>query len=116
MTLDLNTIFGLGGFIIAILGVVGTGWWRITSMVKDVRQEASLAAGSASALAALARQEIAEQRLHTAEQYVSKEGLREVTTQIMDAIEAVGAQLTEMRGRIDRMLDKPNGRSKADSA
>lgn len=107
MEFDLNTIFALGGFVIAILGVVGTGWWRMTTMVKDVRAAAESGIHEARSLAQLARQEVAEQRLHTAEAYVSKAGLREVTDQIMDAINGVGAQITEMRGRIDRVFDKP---------
>lgn len=107
MNLDINTIFGLGGFIIAILGVVGTGWWRMTTMVKDARAEAAEGIAAASSLASLARQEIAEQRWHIAERYVSKEGLKEVTDQIMEAIGGIGAQITEMRGRIDRVFEKP---------
>lgn len=107
MEFDLNTIFALGGFVIAILGLVGTGWWRITTMVKDAKAEAQRGVEDVRSMASLAMREVAEHRLHTAEQYVSKSNLREVTDQIMEAITGVGAQITEMRGRIDRVFDKP---------
>ena len=107
MEFDLNTIFALGGFVIAILGVVGTGWWRMTTLVKDAKLEGAQAASEVRAMASLALREVAEHRLHTAERYVSKEGLREVTDQIMDAIGGIGTQITEMRSRIDRVFEKP---------
>ena len=108
MEFNLNTILSLGGFAVAVLGLVGTAWWRISVMISNARSETSAAASAASALASMARQELHEHRLHVAETYVSKAGLREVTGQIMDAISGVGTQITEMRARLDKAIDRPN--------
>jgi hypothetical protein len=78
----------------------------MTVMVKDAKRESAEVANSAVALATLARQEIAEHRLHVAESYVSKEGLREAIAPVMDALSGLGNQLSEMRSRIDRAFDK----------
>ena len=102
-----NDIFALGGFVIAVLTVVGTAWWRISVMIKEARSETSAAASAAAALAALARQELAEHRLHSAETYVTRSGLRDVTDQIMEAIGGVKDSVDQMRLRIDRAFDKP---------
>lgn len=109
MEFDLNTIFGLGGFVIAVLGVVGTGWWRMTVMVKDVKAESRQEIAEIRAMSSLALREVAEHRLHTAEEYLTKSGMREITEQIMGAIGGIGVQIAEMRGRIDRVFETPRG-------
>ena len=47
-----NDMFALGGFVIAILTIIGTGWWRISVMIKEARAETAAAASAAYDLAA----------------------------------------------------------------
>ncbi|MCS0462933.1 hypothetical protein [Rhizobium favelukesii] len=44
-------------------------------------------------------------KLHTAEHYVSKAGLRETTDQIMEAISGVKAAVDNMTLRVDRIVE-----------
>lgn len=97
------TIEMVGGFLavlVPLLGLVFTVWWKVESKIEAVRAKAQ---SNSDELAAI--------RLHTAEFYVSKDGLREVTGQIMGAIADVKGSLDSMRDRIDRAFDKPGGRA-----
>lgn len=104
MTFDL---LSLAGVLSGLLTLLGTGWWRMTIMIRDSKKEAMEAAFTASNKADLARLELAAHQRHVAESYVHKDGLREVTAQIMGAIGTVNDQLHEMRSRIDKLLDRP---------
>ena len=61
------------------------------------------------------RADLAAYRLHVAETYVSKQGLRETTEQLMDAIQGVKAAVDHMTVRVDRIVEnqanKPRPRS-----
>ena len=105
--MDWNFLVGLGGFAVALLGLIATGWWRIMLMIKEARNETAEAAQAASAEAALVRQELALHRLHVAEQYVPNSAFARVTDQIMEAIGGVKDSVDQMRARIDRAFDKP---------
>jgi hypothetical protein len=51
------------------------------------------------------RDDLAAHKLHVAETYVSKQGHREATEQIMDAIGAVKTSIDGTNQRIDRILE-----------
>ncbi|EYR81898.1 hypothetical protein [Shinella sp. DD12] len=93
------------GFFILVSGTLWGIWWRIEGKVDKAKAEVSTVASSASALASLARQELAEHRLHVAETYITKQGMRETTEQIMEAIHGVKTAVDHMTLRVDRIVE-----------
>jgi hypothetical protein len=114
----------LVGFIITVLGVVTAAWLRVEAIVRAAKADAlaAAAAAKADALAAsttagLCAEALAAHRLHVAETYVSKAGLREQTEQIMGAIRGVSETLSHLNERIDRVIDgQPVSRRRSSSA
>lgn len=105
--MDATFLFQLGGFVFAMLTVCGTIYWRVQVMIKEVRDEANLRAEASLLVARESQRDLAAHKVHVAETYTTKVGLQSVTDQIMDAIGGIGAQITSMNGRIDRMLERP---------
>jgi len=94
-------------FFVAMFGSIFGVWKYLDSKLVSIRSEAHTAAAGVQALASLAREELAAHRLHTAETYVTKQGMQEQTTQIMRAIEGVGSRIDGMNERLDRAFDNP---------
>ncbi|SFB52184.1 hypothetical protein SAMN03159496_04615 [Rhizobium sp. NFR07] len=100
------------GFFIAVFGFIFGLWKYVDSKLGSVRREGAEAAGAATALASLAREELAAHKLHVAETYVSKAGHRESTEQIMEAISGVKSAVDAMTLRIDRVVEgQPKART-----
>lgn len=97
----------MAGFALAVISFFVAGFWRMWGLIKDVRAEANLRAEATIVQASALREELHEHKLHVAESYVSKAGLREVTDQIMDAISGVGQQISGLSGRVDRLMERP---------
>lgn len=98
-------IMAVGGFFIVLFGFFFGLWKYVDAKISSAKTEASGAAIAAQALASLAREELAAHRLHVAETYVSKSGLREQTEQIMGAIGAVKDAVDQMTLRVDRIVE-----------
>lgn len=58
----------------------------------------------------MTRDDLANHKLHVAEQYVSKEGHRQAAEQIMAAISSVRSDIGAVRDRLDRMFDRAGER------
>jgi hypothetical protein len=84
----------LVGFIIMVFGAVSGVWWRIESKVKVAEDKADKAAA-----------DLALHKLHVAESYVSKQGLRETHEQLMAAIGGVKDAVDKMTLRVDRIVE-----------
>lgn len=115
--------FTLVVFILTIVGACAAAWWRVelkADKVKDaayfkidrVEKDANkkidaahLRAEAAAGLASTARQELADHKLHVAQHYVSKEGHRESTEQVMRAIADVSGEIKGIRTRFDTFID-----------
>ena len=93
------------GFGMTVFGFMFALWRYIEGKILAVRTEAGAAAAASTALATLAREELAAQKLHVAEHYVSKAGLKETTEQIMEAISGVKAAVDNMTMRVDRIVE-----------
>lgn len=79
--------------VLFFLTVAGSGWaiwWKIDARVSELRED------------------LAEHKLHTAEKYITKEGLRETTEQIMGAIGGVKTAIDNMTLRVDRVVENQN--------
>jgi hypothetical protein len=102
----------LVSFILLLLGSLGAVWLRIEGIVKAARidalaaaKDAMLAATTASAKAEVVASALAEHRLHVAEAYVSKVGLREQMGQVMDLLRDVQGDIGHVNERLDRVID-----------
>jgi hypothetical protein len=94
--------------ILFFMSVAGAGWgiwWKIDGKVTSSRTEAAAHSAAATALASLAREELAAHKLYVAEHYVSKAGLRETTEQILESISGVKAAVDNMTLRVDRIVE-----------
>jgi hypothetical protein len=97
--------------------VPATAYWETARTMKPVREyggegrlkeaksEVAGQASTAQATATMAREELMAYRTHVAETYVSKQGHREATEQIMEAINAVKTSVDGTNQRIDRMWE-----------
>lgn len=105
-------IMAVVGFFVMLSATLWGIWWRIEGKVKEAKDGAQATASAAQALAALARDDLAAHKLHVAEHYVSKQGLRETTDQIMEAISGVKSAVEHMTVRIDRVVEgQPKART-----
>jgi hypothetical protein len=95
----------LVGFLILVIGFVTTAWVRVEAIVNRARTDAMSAASAAASRAELIAAALGEHRLHVAETYVSKVGLREQTERIMHAIGGVGGQVNTLNERLDRVIE-----------
>lgn len=73
--------------VLAIAGAVGAAYWRFSTVIADVREE------------------LADHRLHVAETYITKAGLRETTDQIISAVNGVKTDVHSLNERIDRIIE-----------
>ena len=105
--MDWGLFFQAAGVGVAVLGIVIGGFWRLWALIKGVRDEAALRAEAAHAVANATREELHKHKLHVAEAYLTKAGLREVMEPVMEAISGVRDQITGMSGRIDRLMERP---------
>lgn len=85
------------GPIVALLGLVLTIWWKVESKIEAAKKKAEGV-----------ERELAAHKLHTAETYITKQGLRETTEQIMGAISGVKTAVENMTLRVDRIVENQN--------
>jgi len=96
-------------FLIVVIGFVAGIWWRIEGAISKAKLEALTQAQAAAALATLAQSQLSEHKLHVAETYITKAGLRETTEQVIAAVHAVKADVHGLNERIDRIIENhPN--------
>jgi len=94
-------IMGVVGFFILVSGTLWGIWWKIdgkVSVAEDRVDKVSVA--------------LADHRLHVAETYLTKQGMREAIEPIMDAIHGVKSAVDQMGGRIDGLYHSPTPRSR----
>lgn len=99
-------IMAVVGFFVMLFGALFGVWKYLDGRLASVRTEASNAAASATAVASLAREELAAHKLHTAQNYVTKQGMQESTAQLLRAIEGLGSRIDSISERIDRAFER----------
>lgn len=85
-------IMAVVGFFVMLFGVLSGVWWRIEGKVSAAEAKTQDVA-----------KDLAAHKLHVAETYVSKQGHREATEQIMHAIQGVKGAVEHLGGRIDAL-------------
>lgn len=98
-------IMAVGGFFVMLFGFIFGLWKYVDSKIGKVRDEANAGVAAVTAVASLAREELAAHRLHVAETYITKAGMRETTEQIMEAISGVKQAVDHMTVRVDRIVE-----------
>lgn len=93
------------GFGVMVLGALWGIWWKIDGAIQRAKSDSLQAAQIAAAKADVLASSLAEHRLHVAEVYVSKQGLREQTEQIMAAIKGVSDTLAHVTERLDCVIE-----------
>lgn len=81
-------------FFVGLLGFVAGIWWRIEGKVKVAEDKAGKIADDLSL-----------HKLHVAEHYITKQGMREATESIMEAISGVKTAVDHMTLRVDRIVE-----------
>lgn len=87
-------IMGVILFGVSILGAL-FGWWRY------VESKITKAADKADKVA----EDLAEHKLHIAQTYITKAGMRETRDEIMEAIHGVKTAVDHMALRVDRVVE-----------
>jgi hypothetical protein len=100
-----SEVLGLIVTLVTLVGGVLAVWWRIEGRIKAAENVATLKAESAFAAAQMLAEKLAEHRLHSAETFVTKAGLRETTEQIMTAIGDIKSSVNGLSSRLDRIIE-----------
>ncbi|MDX0973781.1 hypothetical protein GOL39_28645 [Sinorhizobium medicae] len=87
-------IMAVVGFMVMLAGAGWRVWARVEAKVKVAEDKADRVAA-----------ELAAQRLHVAETYITKQGMREATESIMEAISGVKTAVDHMTLRVDRIVE-----------
>jgi nitrogen fixation-related uncharacterized protein len=82
-------------FILTLVGSIAAFWWRVEGKVKNAEDKADKALT-----------QLSDHKLHVAESYITKAGMRETTDQIMSAIGTVKSAVESLGGRIDNLYSK----------
>ncbi|MDW9463701.1 hypothetical protein GOA57_28075 [Sinorhizobium meliloti] len=82
------------GFMVMLAGAGWRVWARVEAKVKVAEDKADRVAA-----------DLAAQRLHVAETYITKQGMREATESIMEAISGVKTAVDHMTLRVDRIVE-----------
>lgn len=93
------------GFLILLIGTIAGAWWRVESAIAKAKADSIVRAEAAISLANLTREELAAHKLHVAETYITKAGLRETTDQIMSGVNGIRESIDRMNERMDRVVE-----------
>lgn len=101
-------------FMLTILAAVFGAWRRIESVIKRETQAVQSLAAAASAHAQLVGSQLAEHKLHVAENYITKAGMREMRDEIMTGVRELKGSVSTIHDRIDQIIlaEKAQGRTK----
>ncbi|MGZ9724257.1 hypothetical protein [Rhizobium miluonense] len=109
-------IMKIVGFFITVSGAGWAIWWKIDAKVEKVKTETAKEIEDQRVATQDLRDDLAKHQLHTAEKYITKEGLRETTEQIMGAISGVKTAIDNMTLRVDRVVENQSKPARATRA
>lgn len=94
-------IMAVVGFMVMLAGAGWRVWARVEAKVKVAEDKAEKVQERTDKVAS----DLASHKLYVAEHYVSKQGLRETTEQLMAAIGGVKDAVDNMTLRVDRIVE-----------
>lgn len=109
-SVEWETLLWVIGTTVSVTAAAFVIWWRIEGRVNSAKNEATFKADAAGAKADLVSAQLAEHKLHVAETYVSKAGLRETMQPVLDSINSVGERVDKLNTRLDHLVDNPRSR------
>lgn len=92
------------GIALAIFAALSGVFWKMYDMIQKAGEKGEEA-----------QRGLAAHKLHVAETYITKQGMRETTEQIMDAISGVKTAVDGLTLRVDRVVEnqgKPASRAR----
>lgn len=93
------------GFILMMIFAIAGAWWRVETAIGKAKSDTIMRAEAAIALASLNSKELAEHKLHVAETYITKQGLREVRDEIMGGVRDLKNSVDHLNERMDRVIE-----------
>lgn len=100
----------------AVVTFIAGVWWRVEGRIEKAKGEAvkavedeHKAVQAVSAQANLALTQIADLKVHAAETYVTKAGLREMKDEMLEAIRDVKGSVDHLNARLDTALISRQG-------
>lgn len=97
-------IISLLGALLGLFIAALTIWKFVQNHIAKEVKVAADQASSASALATMTQSLLAEHKLHVAETYVTKSGLREFRDEVMSGIKELKGSVSKIDERIDQMI------------
>lgn len=91
------------GFIVMLLTAIAGVWWRVEGKIDKSKEEATDRADDAKRMAEKLANDLAAHKLHVAESYVTKSGLRELKDEILGAVSGIRDDVRHLATRIDTM-------------
>lgn len=91
------------GFIVMLLTAIAGVWWRVEGKIDKSKDEATDRADDAKRMAEKLASDLAAHRLHTAETYVTKSGMKEIKDEILGAVTGIRDDVRHLATRIDTM-------------
>lgn len=85
------------GFFIMLLTAISGVWWRVEGKI-----------GAATARADKVAEDLAKHKLHAAESFVTKSGMREIRDEILGAVSGIRDDVRHLAMRIDNMHEASN--------
>ncbi|PBC02664.1 hypothetical protein [Mesorhizobium sp. WSM3860] len=99
-------------FLLAVVSAVAGLWWRIEAAIKSARDEVKKDAHDAHARADMAiasvsllAEQLAAHKLHVAETYITKAGLREFRDEVMTGVRDLKGSVSTLHERMDRFIE-----------
>lgn len=90
----MNLTVELVSFGVMVFGALAGIWWKVDSKIQAAEDAAASVGRSLDA-----------HRLHVAETYLTKAGLREQMEPLFDAVKGVSGQVQNMNERLDRVIE-----------
>lgn len=89
-------------FGLAVFGALAGLWWRVEARIDVAKRRADEAA-----------ERLASYKTHIAENYVTKDGMRDQLSQVMEGIAEIKSQMTHIAARVDGLYDQQSRRPRS---
>jgi hypothetical protein len=103
-------VITLLGTLLGLLIAAITIWKFIQSHIAAVVKPVADQSSAAGALATMTQNLLSEHKLHVAETYVTKAGLREFRDEVMGGIKEIKGSVSKLDGRMDQIIMGERGK------
>jgi hypothetical protein len=89
---------------LAVIAAIAGAWWRVEALVKASKADMVVALAAAEGKGSVAIQQVAELRVHIAETYASKGGVREMSDRLEQGNKRIFEEMQRLHERMDRII------------